>query len=89
MKKLLQAGLAFSVLLLLTVVASAETTVTLSKMHLCCGKCVKGVDGAVSKIDGVRSCSQVGLCDGVSQRARTSVSQIGYGECGAECRRCY
>ncbi len=30
----------------------AEVSVTLSKMHLCCGACVKGVEGAIEKIEG-------------------------------------
>ena len=29
--------------------------VTLNRMHLCCGACVKAVDGAVVKVDGVES----------------------------------
>lgn len=32
--------------------ALAEETVTVSKMHLCCGACVKGVEGALEKVDG-------------------------------------
>lgn len=32
--------------------AQAEVSVTLSKMHLCCGACVKGVEGAIEKIEG-------------------------------------
>ena len=30
----------------------AATTVTVNKMHLCCGLCVKGVTAAVGKVDG-------------------------------------
>lgn len=33
--------------------AQAETTVTLTKMHLCCGKCVKAVQAAVQGMPGV------------------------------------
>lgn len=33
--------------------AHAETTVTLTKMHLCCGKCVKAVQAAVKGMPGV------------------------------------
>lgn len=32
--------------------ARAEVTVTLSKMHLCCGACVEAVEGAVEKVEG-------------------------------------
>ena len=32
--------------------ASADVTVKLSKMHLCCGACVKGVEGAIEKVEG-------------------------------------
>lgn len=31
---------------------SAEEKVSLSGLHLCCGKCVKGVNGAIDKVDG-------------------------------------
>lgn len=41
---ILVAGLAASV--------SAETKVTLSKLHLCCGACVKAVNNAVAGVDG-------------------------------------
>ncbi|MCC9609758.1 cation transporter [Blastopirellula sp. JC732] len=34
--------------------AYAETTVTLTKMHLCCGKCVKAVEAAVKDMPGVK-----------------------------------
>lgn len=33
--------------------ASAESTVTLSDMHLCCGACVRGVEKAVQSVEGV------------------------------------
>ncbi len=32
--------------------ASAEVSVTLSKMHLCCGACVKAVEGSIEKVEG-------------------------------------
>ena len=32
-------------------------TVTFNRMHLCCGACVKAVEGAVTKVDGVESAS--------------------------------
>ncbi|UUO05764.1 cation transporter [Blastopirellula sp. J2-11] len=34
--------------------AQAETTVTLTKMHLCCGACVKAVQAAVKDLSGVK-----------------------------------
>ncbi len=30
----------------------AEVAVTLSKMHLCCGACVKAVEGSIEKVEG-------------------------------------
>lgn len=30
----------------------ADVTVTLSKMHLCCGACVKAVEGSIEKVEG-------------------------------------
>lgn len=35
-------------------VSRAEETVTLSKMHLCCGACVKAVEGALEKVEGAK-----------------------------------
>ena len=32
--------------------AHAEVSVKISKMHLCCGACVKGVEGALKKVEG-------------------------------------
>ncbi len=32
--------------------ARAEVTVNLSKMHLCCGACVKAVEGSLEKVEG-------------------------------------
>jgi len=32
--------------------ALAEVTVNLSKMHFCCGACVKAVEGAIKKVEG-------------------------------------
>lgn len=42
-----------------------DVTVTLKEVHLCCGSCVKGVDKAVSGVDGVKA-----TCD---QAAKTVV----------------
>ena len=47
---------AMSVLSLLNVAAAlAETTVTLSDVHLCCNNCVKGVDTAVAPVSGTKA----------------------------------
>ena len=43
-------GAAF--VLLATPLAHAEVTVKLTKMHLCCGACVKAIEGAVEKVEG-------------------------------------
>lgn len=32
----------------------AEVSVKLSKVHMCCGACVKAVEGAVAKVEGVK-----------------------------------
>ena len=34
---------------------AADTTVTLSDVHLCCGSCVKGVDTALKDVTGVKA----------------------------------
>ncbi len=41
-----------TVLVLFAGNAFAEEKVSLSDLHLCCGKCVKGVNGAIDKVDG-------------------------------------
>jgi len=51
MNRLLTAS-AFTVACLLSVAVQAEVKVTLTKMHLCCGACVKAVNGAVAGVDG-------------------------------------
>lgn len=51
MKPMLLLG-AFALLMGATV-AHAETKVTLTNMHLCCGACVKAVDNAVKDLEGV------------------------------------
>jgi copper chaperone CopZ len=38
--------------------AAAETTVTLSEVHLCCNSCVKGVNTALAPVTGVKA-----VCD--------------------------
>jgi len=55
MKKILTFASIFCALLIS--VRAADTTVTLSHVHLCCDKCVKGVDTAVSRVSGVTAAS--------------------------------
>ncbi len=43
--------------LMLSCLAQASETVKLEKVHLCCNSCVKGVDKAVSQVDGVTATS--------------------------------
>lgn len=50
--KILSSVLSLLFLVTLAAGARAETKVTLSKMHLCCGACVKGVEKAVDGVDG-------------------------------------
>jgi periplasmic mercuric ion binding protein len=56
MKKFLLVATIFCALLIS--VRAADSTVTLSNVHLCCGKCVKGVDSAVSHVSGANA-----VCD--------------------------
>jgi periplasmic mercuric ion binding protein len=42
-----------SMIALAVTVQAAEVTTTLSDVHLCCQSCVKGVDSAVAKVDGI------------------------------------
>ncbi len=39
-----------------------DVTVTITKVHLCCDSCVKGVDKALADVDGVK-----GVCDKKAQ----------------------
>jgi len=50
-----------SLILALTaaVSAQAESSVKLTDVHLCCQSCVKGVDKAVAKVDGVKATSSM------------------------------
>jgi mercuric ion binding protein len=43
-----------SILALAVGVQAADTTVTISKVHLCCKKCVTGVETAVGAVDGAK-----------------------------------
>lgn len=51
-KRLLSAVLGIGVTMCAAQFAQAEVTVTISIMHLCCGACVKGVEGALEKVEG-------------------------------------
>src|SRR4051794_21386560 len=42
-------------LLALGLSASADSTVTLSKVHLCCDNCVKGADKALAPVAGAKA----------------------------------
>lgn len=53
MKKLLLFASVFCALLIS--VRAADSTVTLKNVHLCCDKCVKGVDTAVSRVSGAKA----------------------------------
>jgi copper chaperone CopZ len=44
-------------LVLAPISRAADVTVTLSKVHLCCGKCVKAADKTVASVDGASSVS--------------------------------
>src|ERR1041385_7434131 len=50
-----------SLILALTaaVSAKAESSAKLTDVHLCCQSCVKGVDKAVSKVEGVKATSDM------------------------------
>jgi mercuric ion binding protein len=53
MKKILLFASVFCALLIS--VRAADSTVTLSHVHLCCDKCVKGVDAAVGHVSGANA----------------------------------
>lgn len=55
--------LAAGVLLFTVRFAAAETKVTVSETHLCCGQCLRGVDAALKDVSGVKHTS--------SQQAKT------------------
>lgn len=52
MNILRNAAIAVALLAGLTAAAVAETKVTISNMHLCCGACVKAVNNAVGGVEG-------------------------------------
>lgn len=66
--------------------ASAETRVTLKKMHICCGACVKGIEKAVKDLDGVtvkvsqkdKTTVVTGKSDDAVQKAIDKIADGGY-----------
>ncbi len=73
---LLAASLAFATSV------SAETSVKLSGVHLCCGGCVKGIANAVKKVEGAsvacdRDAETVTVTAGDDATARKALSAIG------------
>ncbi|MGB0581428.1 MAG: heavy-metal-associated domain-containing protein [Limisphaerales bacterium] len=66
--------------------ALAETTVKLNGVHLCCGGCVKGIEKAVSKLDGtsVECDRQAGTVvvkagdDAAAKKALAAIGRAGY-----------
>lgn len=50
--RIFSAVLGAAIAMFATQAAQAEVSVTISKMHLCCGACVKGVEGALEKVEG-------------------------------------
>lgn len=50
--RILSSVLSAAIVMFASQAARAEVTVTLSKMHLCCGACVKAVEGALEKVEG-------------------------------------
>ena len=82
---------------LLTLVASlslglaahAESTLTLKGVHNCCGKCDKGIVGAVAKVDGASATTNKGTVtitaknDADLKKAFQSLKDAGYYGAGA------
>jgi copper chaperone CopZ len=66
--------------------AGADTSVELSKVHLCCGQCVNAVKGVLGKIDGVTGkCDQKGKTiaitakdDAGAQKALDALAAAGF-----------
>ncbi|QEG00655.1 copper exporting ATPase [Stieleria maiorica] len=59
--------------------ADAEVSVTISKMHLCCGACVKGVEGALEKVEGasVKADQKSGTAVLTAEDAKTARRALG------------
>lgn len=54
---------------LLISVRAADTTVTLNNVHLCCDKCVKGVNSAVARVSGANA-----VCDKEASTVRLTAA---------------
>lgn len=84
MKKLIYLVLAAALALATTV--TAETTVKLSGVHLCCGGCAKGIANAVKKVEGAsvscdRDAGSVTVTagdDAVARKALAAIGRAGY-----------
>ncbi len=84
MKRLLFTILAASLAFATSV--TAETTVKLSGVHLCCDSCVKGVAGAVKKVEGASvACDKAAGTvtvtagdDATAKKALASIARAGY-----------
>ena len=62
--------------------ASAEVEITITKMHLCCGACVKGVEGSLEKVEGAtvkvdKNASSAVLTAPDQKTARRAIGAIG------------
>jgi copper chaperone CopZ len=66
--------------------AQAESKVTLTKMHLCCGKCYKAVEKAVASVDGAavafdkkaKTATVSGKDDALLQSAINAIAKAGF-----------
>jgi copper chaperone CopZ len=80
------ASLSLSACLALAAVAQAETKVTISKTHLCCGQCLTGVTAALKDVKGVTHVSDqkaktialVAESDEAAQRAVDALAAAGF-----------
>ena len=52
--RILSAAFGAACVMLANPLAYAEETVNISKMHLCCGACVKAVESAIEKVEGAK-----------------------------------
>jgi len=60
MSRMIAASLATLAIASLATAARAETNVTVSETHLCCGQCLKGVEAALKDVKGVTQKSDQG-----------------------------
>jgi copper chaperone CopZ len=72
--------------LLLSGIAGAETKVTVSDTHLCCGQCLRGVETALKSVQGVKHTSDqkaktieiVADNDAAAQKAIDALAEAGF-----------